>query len=86
MQETLNRIARYADKNNSLVMVPIDSINEKTRVQRVADMYAHIFSRQADFEVSHKMTPQHLHPGFVNLKFTSLLPVGFLSIFQGNSP
>lgn len=30
-------------------MVIIDQINEKTRVERVASMYAHIFSRAGDF-------------------------------------
>lgn len=49
MQETLNRIARHADNLGQEVMVLIDSINEKTRVKRVADMYAHIFSRSAEY-------------------------------------
>lgn len=49
MQETLNRIARHSQDLNQEVMVLIDSINEKTRVQRVAEMYAHIFSRQSDY-------------------------------------
>lgn len=49
MQETLNRIARHANNLNQEVLVLIDSINEKTRVKRVADMYAHIFSRSAEY-------------------------------------
>lgn len=49
MQETLNRIARYSGLCNEEVMVLIDSINEKTRVNRVADMYAHIFGRAAEY-------------------------------------
>lgn len=48
MRETLNRIARHASNENQEVMVLIDSINEKTRAERVADMYAHIFSRSSD--------------------------------------
>lgn len=47
MQETLNRIARHAYHQNQEVMVLIDSINEKTRITRIADMYAHIFSRSS---------------------------------------
>lgn len=49
MQETLNRIARHAKNLDQEVMVLMDSINEKTRVKRVADMYAHIFSRSAEY-------------------------------------
>lgn len=48
MQETLNRIARHANTANEEVMVLIDSINEKTRVNRVAEMYAHIFARSLE--------------------------------------
>lgn len=50
MRETLNRIARHSATQGEQVMVLIDSINEKTRSARVADMYAHIFARTADHE------------------------------------
>ncbi|MBV7292471.1 DUF3800 domain-containing protein [Corynebacterium sp. TAE3-ERU16] len=47
MQETLNRIARHSDSHGKKVMVLMDSINEAERKNRVANMYAHIFSRQS---------------------------------------
>lgn len=49
MRETLNRLARHAHHHGHNLMVIIDQINEKTRVERVASMYAHIFSRAGDF-------------------------------------
>lgn len=49
MRETLNRLARHAHHHGQNLMVIIDQINEKTRVERVASMYAHIFSRAGDF-------------------------------------
>ena len=44
MQETLNRIARYADYNGCNVQVMIDTVNESQRRDRVANMYAHTVS------------------------------------------
>lgn len=61
MQETLNRIARHAKNLDQEVMVLIDSINEKTRVQRVAEMYSHIFSRAAEYPEMHAIVEPPMH-------------------------
>lgn len=61
MQETLNRIARYANSCNEEVMVLIDSINEKTRVNRVADMYAHIFARSLEYREMRSIIEPPMH-------------------------
>ncbi|MDO5728684.1 MAG: DUF3800 domain-containing protein [Actinomycetaceae bacterium] len=50
MMETLNRIATYAKEQRQQVFVLMDSVNEKARVIRVAEMYAHIFARAAEHE------------------------------------
>lgn len=50
MREALNRLARHAQsKGNSNLIVMIDQINEKTRVERLQDMYGHILGRASDF-------------------------------------
>ncbi|GAA4825430.1 DUF3800 domain-containing protein [Tomitella cavernea] len=49
MRETLNRLARHADRagaENLLVM--IDQINETTRIERLHHMYGHIFGRASE--------------------------------------
>ena len=61
MRETLNRIATYADSQDDQVMVLIDSINEKTRAQRVADMYAHIFSRASEHPEMRQIVEPPMH-------------------------
>ena len=48
MREALNRLARYADHRGENILVMIDQINEKTRIERLSSMYGHIFSRAAD--------------------------------------
>ena len=48
MQETLNRLCTYADRSNHGLLVMIDQINEKTRAERLPNMYGHIFRRSAD--------------------------------------
>lgn len=48
MAETLNRLARYAKGKDDHILVMIDQINEKTRIERLSGMYGHIFSRASD--------------------------------------
>ena len=48
MRETLNRLCTYAERKQDHLMVLIDSINEKTRSQRLPNMYGHILSRAAE--------------------------------------
>lgn len=61
MKEALNRIARYADREQRSVMVMMDQINEKTRKQRLADMYAHIFGRASQFEEMRRILEPPMH-------------------------
>lgn len=49
MEEMLNRVARFAGSRDQNIMVLMDSVNEKKRNEKVAEMYAHIFSRTAEF-------------------------------------
>lgn len=49
MQETVNRLCRYAADHNENLLIMMDQINEKQRASRVADIYAHIFSRAQEF-------------------------------------
>ncbi|GAA1661591.1 hypothetical protein GCM10009807_01570 [Microbacterium lacus] len=61
MQETLNRIARYAATKNANVMVIIDQINEKTRAERLPRMYSHILGRAADFPEMRRIIEPPMH-------------------------
>lgn len=48
MQETLNRLCTYAERRGKNLLVMIDQINEKTRSERLPNMYGHIFRRSTD--------------------------------------
>jgi len=48
MQETLNRLCTYAERRQRNLLVMIDQINEKTRAERLPNMYGHILGRSAD--------------------------------------
>lgn len=61
MQETLNRIARHANEQGSNVMVMIDQINEKTRAQRLPNMYGHILGRASDFREMRRIIEPPMH-------------------------
>lgn len=61
MYEALNRIARHADKSDQSVMVMMDQINEKSRKQRLPQMYAHILGRAADFEEMRRIIEPPMH-------------------------
>lgn len=49
MQETVNRLCKYADAHDENLLILVDQINEKQRAARVAASYAHIFARSQDF-------------------------------------
>lgn len=49
MREALNRLARHAQKNGANILVMIDQINEKTRIERLRQMYGHILGRASGF-------------------------------------
>lgn len=61
MQETLNRIARCADRQDQHVMVVIDQINEKTRAERLPNMYGHILGRAKDFPEMRRIIEPPMH-------------------------
>lgn len=49
MQETVNRLCRYADGQDSNLLIMMDQINETQRAAHVKASYAHIFSRSKEF-------------------------------------
>lgn len=61
MQETLNRIARHAQLHEANVMVMIDQINEKTRAERLPNMYGHILGRAADYPEMRRIIEPPMH-------------------------
>jgi hypothetical protein len=46
LKQAIDRICSYAESENQDVLIIVDSITEKTRVELVGDMYAHIYSRR----------------------------------------
>lgn len=61
MQETLNRVARYADSRGENLMVMIDQINENQRSARVPNMYGHIFARTASHSEMKRIIEPPMH-------------------------
>lgn len=61
MSETLNRIARHAESRDSNVMVIIDQINEKTRSERLPNMYGHILGRASEHPEMRRIIEPPMH-------------------------
>lgn len=61
MRETLNRLARHADEQGQHLLVLMDQVNEKQRVERVPAMYAHMFGRPGDFEEMKRIVEPPMH-------------------------
>lgn len=61
MAETLNRLARHADRRNSNILVMIDQINEKTRADRLPRMYEHVFGRVGDYPEMRRIVEPPMH-------------------------
>lgn len=61
MQETVNRLCRYANGRNENILILMDQINEKQRAARVAEIYAHIFSRAQDFPEMRAVVEPPMH-------------------------
>lgn len=61
MTEALNRLARHADTHRTDLLVMIDQINEKTRKERLARMYAHILGRAAEFPEMRRIIEPPMH-------------------------
>lgn len=49
MQETINRLCRFANGQNSRILIMMDQINEKERAEQVSAGYSHIFARSKEF-------------------------------------
>lgn len=61
MQETVNRLCRFAERHKQNLLILMDQINEKQRAARVASIYAHIFSREEDFPEMAKIVEPPMH-------------------------
>lgn len=61
MRETLNRLARAVDYNDESVLVMMDQINEKSRLQRLPTMYAHILGRASWHEEMRRIIEPPMH-------------------------
>jgi hypothetical protein len=61
LRETINRISRHADTQNTDVMIIADAITDKTRREIAAEMYAHIYSRSGAFPEMRRMVEVPLH-------------------------
>lgn len=72
MREALNRLARHARRKNANILVMIDQINEKTRIERLRLMYGHILGRASDFPEMKLIVepPMHVDSGLsANIQF-----------------
>lgn len=61
MRETLNRLARFADGQGDHLLVMLDQVNEKQRIERMPAMYAHLFSRATEFPEMKRLLEPPMH-------------------------
>ncbi|MBO0594093.1 DUF3800 domain-containing protein [Nesterenkonia sp. E16_7] len=61
LRQTVNRLARYADKKQENLLVMMDSVQEKERRDNVQQMYAHIFSRSASHREMARVSEPPMH-------------------------
>ena len=61
MRETLNRLATAVDGHDAHLLVMLDQVNEKQRVARMPAMYAHLFSRAAEFPEMKRLLEPPMH-------------------------
>lgn len=61
MRETLNRLARHAEAQHKHLLVMMDQVNEKQRIERMPSMYAHMFSRSGEFEEMKRIVEPPMH-------------------------
>lgn len=61
MSETLNRLARHADRQDKSILILMDQINEKSRKQRLPQMYAHIFGRSKEHPEMRRILEPPMH-------------------------
>ncbi|MFT4307302.1 MAG: DUF3800 domain-containing protein [Microbacterium sp.] len=61
MKESLNRLARHAETQHKHLLVMMDQVNEKQRIERMPSMYAHMFSRSGEFEEMKRIVEPPMH-------------------------
>lgn len=61
MRETLNRLARHAHGCDQSILVMADQINEKSRKQRLPEMYGHILGRATEHEDMRTIVEPPMH-------------------------
>lgn len=61
LRETINRISRHADGEQSDVLIIADAITDKTRREIASQMYAHIYSRSSSFPEMRRAVEVPLH-------------------------
>lgn len=61
MKETLNRVCRFAETEHKNLLVMIDQITEKTRAERLPNMYGHILSRAAGRQEMKRIVEPPMH-------------------------
>jgi hypothetical protein len=61
MKESLNRLARHAETHENHLLVLMDQVNEKQRVDRMPRLYAHMFSRSSEYEEMKRIVEPPMH-------------------------
>jgi len=61
MRETLNRLCSQAEESEQNLLVMIDQITEKTRAERLPNMYGHILSRATEREEMKRIIEPPMH-------------------------
>ena len=61
MRETLNRLCSHAEHESDNLLVVIDQINEKTRAQRLPNMYGHILGRASERQEMKRILEPPMH-------------------------
>ena len=61
MRETLNRLCTFAEHKHTSILVMIDQITEKTRAERLPNMYGHILSRATERQEMKRIIEPPMH-------------------------
>jgi hypothetical protein len=61
MRETLNRLSTHANAEDKNLLVMIDQITEKTRAERLPNMYGHILGRAAEHPEMNRILEPPMH-------------------------
>lgn len=61
MRETLNRLCSYAEDKGQNLLIMMDQITEKTRAERLPNMYGHIFARAGEHQEMKLLVEPPMH-------------------------